>query len=84
MTFGEKVRRRRKAIDLTQEELAKKIDVDLCKTTVSHWENGIAYPNVAHLLKLAIVLEMPLNYLFEEELYSIDPVASKQVSYRLL
>ena len=41
----------------TQCQLADLLDVD--QTTISQWENGVAYPHVAQLLMLQQILRIP-------------------------
>ncbi len=66
MTFGEKVRDRRKVLGMTQGELAKKIGV--CRDTVMHYEDGAHVPRTkARRQRLAEVLQMPYNDLFRED-----------------
>lgn len=48
------IRRRRIACGLTQQELGDRLG--LHKTTISHWENGIASPRASMLAELAGVL----------------------------
>lgn len=44
---------KRKALGLTQQQLADKLNVSF--QAISKWENGIAYPNIEILRDLAIV-----------------------------
>jgi len=56
-----KLKALRQARNLTQEELAKLVDVD--RTTVTQWENGKNYPRVDTLIKLAQVLRCNVDTL---------------------
>lgn len=47
---------KRKALGLTQQQLADKLNVSF--QAISKWENGIAYPNIEILRDLAIVLNV--------------------------
>ena len=47
----------RRARGYTQCQLADLLDVD--QTTISKWENGVAYPRVAQLLMLQQILRIP-------------------------
>ena len=49
----------RKSKNMTQIELAKKLDVE--RTTVSMWENGYSTPPASRLKKLAKVLDCSVN-----------------------
>lgn len=59
--FSERFCARRKELNLTQQEIAVKLNVG--HRTVSHWENG-AYPDGELLPKIADVLGVSLDYLF--------------------
>ena len=51
----------RRARGYTQCQLADLLDVD--QTTISKWENGVAYPRVSQLLALQRLLRIPNNVL---------------------
>ncbi len=61
LSFSEKIRKRRKEMNLTQTELAKILFVT--KQAVSKWENGKGYPDTITLTKLANVLDISLDNL---------------------
>lgn len=66
MTFGKKVRDRRKVLGMTQSELAKKIGV--CRDTVMHYEDDTHVPRTKERRqRLAEVLQIPYNDLFRED-----------------
>ncbi len=69
--FSERFSKRRKELNLTQAEIAEKVNVGY--RTVSHWENG-AYPDGDLLPKIADVLGVSLDYLFgrNDSLSSIE------------
>ena len=46
---------------LTQEELSTKINVD--RSTIAKWENGISYPSMKNLLKLTEIFNCSLDEL---------------------
>ena len=54
--LGEKIARARNAKKLTQEQLARQLNIS--RQTISHWENDDSQPNVEMLLKLMQVLEL--------------------------
>lgn len=60
-TFGEKVRERRRVLNLTQEELAER--VGLTKTAISAYERGTSKPRFRNMQDLAKVLGCDLSYL---------------------
>lgn len=54
---------RRKALNLTQKELAKKINVS--DKVISKWETGNSYPDTTLLKSLAEALEITVNELLD-------------------
>lgn len=60
MNIGEKIKRRREELGITQRELA--IRVGITEATLSRYENGIRIPNAQILAKLAEALQTDLNY----------------------
>lgn len=68
LTLGDNIRRYRRALDLTQEELAERLGVSF--QTVSRWENGGTYPDIELLPVLARTFSVTLDVLLgmtEEE-----------------
>lgn len=65
MTFHEHLTRRRKALGLSQEELAAKIGVS--RQAVSKWETGDVVPDLNRLLALADALDTSLDALCGRE-----------------
>jgi len=63
--FGNKVKKFRKRMNLSQEDLALKLCV--VRQTVSKWEKGLSVPDIETLLKLAEVLEVPVNQLLNND-----------------
>lgn len=64
MQIGERIARSRKAVNLTQDQLAELLDVT--RQTVSKWESDLALPETAKLPKLAAALQTDLNTLLAE------------------
>lgn len=63
--LGEKIARARNAKKLTQEQLARQLNIS--RQTISHWENDDSQPNVEMLLKLMQVLELEAGDLLKVE-----------------
>lgn|GEM_PF-6413832 len=63
-TAAAKIRQLRKEKGLTQDELAKLLGVT--NQAVSKWENGLSYPDVALLTKLAEVLGISIDSLLDD------------------
>lgn len=59
--FGERLKRFRKENNLTQTQLAEKLNVHL--QTVSKWERGVSEPDFAVIGELAAVLNVSLEKL---------------------
>lgn len=59
------IRKIRRSIDMTQQELADAICVS--PSAVSHWERGITHPRVPDLPRLAKVLGVTIDELLGEE-----------------
>ena len=65
MDLGKNIAKARKNANLTQEQLAEKLQV--ARQTVSKWEAGTTMPTVPGLVKLAKALETDCNSLLEKE-----------------
>lgn len=63
MNLGVVISQRRKSMSLTQEELASKIKVS--KSAVGKWETNGGIPERDNLYKLAKVLQIPINELYQ-------------------
>ena len=61
MTMGEKIRQLRKEKGLTQDALAEALEIS--RQAVAKWESGQSAPSTENLLKLANLLEAPLEEL---------------------
>lgn len=62
MTIGEKIASLRKQQNLTQEQLAKGLDISV--PAVSKWEHGINMPDISLLAPIARMLHTDINDLF--------------------
>ena len=61
MNIGRIITERRKAIGLTQQALAEKLNISF--QAVSKWENGTSYPDITLLPALAAVLDVSVDSL---------------------
>lgn len=59
----------RKKQQLTQEQLAEKLNVS--DRAISKWENGICLPDASNMLELCKILEITINDLFSGELVNM-------------
>lgn len=62
--LGKKIKLARVELDLTQDDLAKKIDAK--QKSISRYETGLAMPSIETLLKIAKVLKKPAGHFLEE------------------
>lgn len=62
MSLGERIKKRRTALGLQSQFVAKKVGVSL--STYSDWENGRQIRGEIYFVKLAEVLSMSLSELF--------------------
>lgn len=63
MSIGEEIKKNRNAKGMTQDELSEKIGIS--RNYVSDLENDRYMPSVKTLSKIAVVLQMDLNFLLK-------------------
>ncbi|MCM1179743.1 MAG: helix-turn-helix domain-containing protein [Clostridium sp.] len=73
MNFSEKLLTLRKAKDLTQEQLAEKLDVS--RQSISKWESGQATPELDKIVALSAVFDVTTDYLLKSS--EIDDLSVK-------
>ncbi len=73
MNFSEKLLTLRKANDLTQEQLAEKLDVS--RQSVSKWESGQAVPELEKIVALSAIFNVTTDYLLKSS--EIDDLSVK-------
>jgi len=66
MELGNQIREHRKAMHLSQDDLAEKILV--ARQTVSNWENGKNYPDIQSLLLLSELFQITLDQLVKGDI----------------
>ena len=71
MSFGQRLRERRKELGLSQGELAKALGVSL--SAVSNYENGLNAMREDVLLRLFSVLDVDPNYLYQDDFENKGP-----------
>ncbi len=62
---GKLIANKRKQKNLTQSELARKIDIS--DKAISKWERGLSFPDITRLITLTEVLEISLYELLKGE-----------------
>ena len=60
-TISQRITQARKMRGLSQERLAERMKVS--RGACGHWERGKALPSTEHLTKLAIILNVPMEWL---------------------
>lgn len=65
MNIGEKIKMKRGELNLTQEALAKRLNVS--RSTISSWEVGRNYPDLEMIVKISDVLLISLDNLLRED-----------------
>ena len=73
MNFSEKLLTLRKAKDLTQEQLAEKLDVS--RQSVSKWESGQATPDLDKIVEISAIFDVTTDYLLKSS--EIDDLSVK-------
>ena len=63
MNIGEKLKRARMEANITQEALAEMLSVS--RQTISNWENGRSYPDIASIIVLSDVYNITLDSLLK-------------------
>ncbi len=62
--LGKKIRLARVELDLTQTQLAQKINTQ--QKSISRYETGASLPSIETLVKIARVLKKPAGYFLDE------------------
>lgn len=73
MDFSEKLLTLRKANDMTQEQLAEKLDVS--RQSISKWESGQATPELEKIVAMSVVFHVTTDYLLKSS--EIDDLSVK-------
>ena len=63
--IGEKIKSARRALHMTQEQLAKKIGVT--RGAVAQWEANMCKPTVESIMKVASATNSEFNWMFDTE-----------------
>jgi transcriptional regulator with XRE-family HTH domain len=78
LNIGERITQLRKQLHLSQDELAKKVDVS--RTIIGNYERNTNTPSIEILLKIAKVFNVSVDYLIgESELSSFDKELLKRI-----
>lgn len=58
--IGEKIKKKRKELNLTQEYLAKELNIS--RQAISKWEKEMSYPSMENLVKLSEIFGVDIEY----------------------
>ena len=70
MSFNEQLSKLRKRNNITQIDLANKMNVR--QYVVSSWETGRSEPSITQIVKLCDILEVPADYLLDRSIIHIS------------
>ncbi len=77
MDIGESIKKYRLEKNISRQELAKKLDVNV--STITRYENGIREPNIDTLVKIASIFKISIDLLLEKEvLYDIGYIIKEE------
>ena len=65
MIIGTIIKEKRTKLGLTQDDLAKKLQVS--RSTISNWEINRNYPDIKLIVNISNILEIPLKELLQVE-----------------
>ena len=65
MVLGEQIKKHRRLLNMTQEDLCQKLNTT--RQTVSKWEKNMIEPDINTLLKLSDIFGISLNELMQYE-----------------
>ncbi len=75
MNFGKNLQVLRKMANLTQENLAEKLDVS--RQTISKWEQNLAYPEIEKLIEVSELFHCSVDQILREDLVINDEAYSE-------
>ncbi|MBQ8718910.1 MAG: helix-turn-helix transcriptional regulator [Clostridia bacterium] len=77
MTFSEKILNLRKARNMSQEELAERLEVS--RQAISRWEMGTAMPDAVNILAISKLFGVTTDYLLYDEMERFEVSAAQTV-----
>jgi len=78
MSLGTKIKENRSKLNVTQEELGKKLHVS--RQTISNWEVGRSYPDIESLILLSDIFNLSLDKLLREDTNMVSSLKKRKVS----
>lgn len=73
MEIGKRIKEQRTKLDLTQEQLAARINV--ARSTVANWENGRNYPDIQMIVILSETLDLTLDELLKGDQEVVEKIS---------
>lgn len=80
MTLSDRLQKLRKTHNLSQEQLAEKLDVS--RQAISKWESGQANPDINNLLKLSNIYEVSTDYILLGKETDSQIVVEEKIIYK--
>ena len=79
MNFCDKLQKIRKENNITQEQLADKLNVS--RQAVSKWESGTAYPDTEKLIQISKLFKVSLDELINDNVDMIKTINKKKINF---
>ena len=76
MELNAQIKKYRRSLNMSQEELAEKVYVT--RQTISNWENGKSYPDIHSLLLLSSLFNVSLDQLIKGDIETMKKIISEQ------
>ncbi|MGX6977943.1 helix-turn-helix domain-containing protein [Vagococcus elongatus] len=76
MQFGERLKKARMALGVTQEKVAA--DIHVSRQTISSWENERSYPDINALILLSNYYQLSLDILLKEDNGMVEEIKRKE------
>ena len=70
MSFGNNIKRLRKDLNMSQEQLAEKLNVS--RQSVSKWESDISYPEMDKMLQLCKLFNVNIDELLNQDIVEVN------------
>lgn len=80
MTIGERLAQARKQVEMTQQAVAEAVHVS--RTTISNWETGRSFPDIASLITLSDLYGLSLDHLIKEDQAMVSDLKKKEMERR--
>ena len=81
MKFGERLKKARTDLGLTQERVAQELHVS--RQTISSWENERSYPDITSLVHLSNYYQLSLDILLKEDNSMVEEISKKEALARV-